>query len=102
MLLPRAPPRRASVIRANAYRRPANTEPKTNLALDSTRALAQIFVVLERLVVTNTKATLAYGDFKLDLEGPVEFVTAQLAEWRAQMPARTVGLKVAADPDKSA
>lgn len=49
--------------------------------------------------MTNTKATLAYGDFKLDLEGPVEFVAAQLAEWRAQMPARAVSFK--AEPDSS-
>jgi hypothetical protein len=52
--------------------------------------------------VTNTKATLAYGDFRLDLEGPVEFVASQLAEWRAQLPTRTVGLKVNADSDKPA
>lgn len=52
--------------------------------------------------MTNTKATLAYGDFKLDLEGPEEFVTAQLAEWRTQMPMRSVGLKASAEPDKSA
>ncbi len=50
--------------------------------------------------MTNTKASLAYGDFKLDLEGPEDFVTAQLAEWRAQMPLRGIGLKIGADADK--
>lgn len=51
--------------------------------------------------MNNTKASLVYGDFRLDLEGPVEFVSAQLAEWRAQMPARPVALKVTPEVDTS-
>lgn len=34
----------------------------------------------------NTKATLVYGDFKLELEGNQDFVADQLQNWRSTMP----------------